>query len=259
MSSVDLAALLTLAESAAAQAAQCLLESRVRWRAVEAEEGREVKLRADREAEALIVARLQAQTPFRILSEEAGWIGGADGDLLWAIDPLDGSVNYAQGFPHWAVSVALVRVRGAALEPVLGVVDCPVLGEVYAAAEGRAATLNGAPMAVSDGDDPSRGVLMTGIPARAATDRAAMEALMVRIGRWRKVRMIGSAACALAYVAAGRADAYQETGGMLWDVAGGCALVAGAGGAVTISAPDGPDRPLIVSATNGRVPPASIA
>lgn len=259
MNQEDTHRLLKLAERAAARAAAALLESRAQWRAVEAEEGREVKLKADRAAEALIVETLQRDTPYRVLSEEAGWIAGDAGDLFWAVDPLDGSVNYAQSFPHWAVSIALVQVDGATITPVLGVVDCPVLGEVYAGVPGHGATLNGAPISVSGVEDPARGVLMTGIPARAATDRAAMDALMARLLRWRKVRMIGSAACALSCVAGGRADAYQETGGMLWDVAGGCALVAGAGGFVSIEAPDGADKPLIVSASNGRVPRESIA
>lgn len=249
MTGPDLHRLCALATDAARRAGDALVAERAAWRAVEAEEGREVKLRADRHAEALIVEALRAQTSWRILSEEAGWVAGDAGDLLWAVDPLDGSVNYAQGFPHWAVSVALVE-NGA---PVLGVVHCPALGETFTGVVGAGAWLNGAAMHVSAVDDPARGVLMTGIPARAATDAAAMAALSARLVRWRKVRMIGSAACALAYVAAGRADAYHETGGMLWDVAGGCALVRAAGGHVEIVA-EAIDGPLDVRAGNGRAP-----
>jgi myo-inositol-1(or 4)-monophosphatase len=241
-------ALLDLATRAAARASAALLKEHARWRAVEAEEGREVKLSADRHAEALIIGMLQAETPWRILSEEIGWVAGDAEDVLWAVDPLDGSVNYAQGFPHWAVSIALVRAG----KPVLGVVDCPALGEVYAGAVGLGATLNGQPMQVSAVESPSRGILMTGIPARAATDDAAMAALTEKLRAWRKIRMIGSAACALACVASGKADAYHEVGGMLWDVAGGCALVSAAGGHVQIVG-DRLDAKLDVRATNGRV------
>lgn len=243
--------LLALAKRAAARAAAALLESRAAWRQVESEEGREVKLTADRHAEALIIETLQAETPYRILSEERGWVEGAADDVVWAVDPLDGSVNYAQGFPHWGVSVALVRA-GA---PVIGVVDCPALGEVFSGIAGEGAWLNDASISVSEVDDPGRGVLMTGIPARAATDPETMSAFTARITRWRKVRMIGSAACALAYVGAGRAEAYHETGGMVWDVAGGCAVVAGAGGAVMIRGVDSDalDSRLDVRAHNGHV------
>lgn len=246
--------LLALAQRAAARAASALLESRAAWRAVESEEGREVKLQADRHAEGLIIEMLRAETPYRILSEEIGWVDGAAEDVVWAVDPLDGSVNYAQGFPHWGVSVALVR--GGV--PVIGVVDCPALGEVFSGIAGAGAWLNGEPVKASDVTDPQRGVLMTGIPARAATDPETMAAFTARITRWRKVRMIGSAACALAYVAAGRADSYHETGGMMWDVAGGCAIVAGAGGRVVITGVDSDalDSRLDVRADNGRVPAA---
>lgn len=247
------AQLLALARRAAARAAAALVESRAAWRAIESEEGREVKLQADRHAEALIIETLRAETPYRILSEEIGWVEGDDGDVIWAVDPLDGSVNYAQGFPHWAVSIALVRAG----KPLLGVVDCPELGETYSGIADEGAWMNDAPIRISDVSDPARGVLMTGIPARAATDMETMAAFTRRITRWRKVRMIGSAACALAYVGAGKADAYHETGGMLWDVAGGLAVVAGAGGAVMTSGVDGDalDGRLDVVATNGHVSP----
>jgi len=159
-----------------------------------------------------------------------------------------GSVNYINGFPHWGVSIALVRGR----DPILGIVALPQLDEVFAGIVGRGATLNGAPMTVSAVTDPNAGVLATGIPARARVDEAGFADFMRVMLAWRKVRMIGSAAAALAYVAAGRADAYRETGSMLWDVAAGCALVRAAGGRVEIIG-DRLDAPLSVRADNGRV------
>jgi len=245
----DFPRLLALAERAAARASGALVAERNQWRVVDAEEGREVKVRADRFAEALIVETLQSESAYRILSEEIGWVSGDESDLFWVVDPLDGSVNYAQGFPHWAVSIALVR----GLSPLVGVVDCPALGERFTGIAGQGAWLNGGAIRVSDVADPMRGILMTGIPARASADAETMAAFAQRLARWRKVRMIGSAACAIAAVAAGRAEAYHETGGMLWDVAGGCAVAAGAGAQVTI---DGaaPDRPLDVRVTNEAAP-----
>ena len=220
--------LLALAEAAATEAGAALKAHRGEWRVIEAEHGREVKIEADKRAEALIVDALSKRTPFPILSEEAGWIAGAPGAYAWAVDPLDGSVNYLRDYPHCAVSIALLRDG----DPVLGVVDCFLLGERYCGIVGHGAKLNGAPIAVSAIADPAQGILHTGVPARASA--ASMSAFEARLTQWRKVRMIGSAATALAYVAAGRAEAYRESGSMLWDVAAGCALVKAAGGIARI-------------------------
>ncbi len=247
--SSELIELRAVAEAAARRAGAALRDNRASWSGVMAEEGREVKVDADKRAEHLIIETLQARAPFPIISEEAGWVGGTDGARYWAVDPLDGSVNYVQGYPQCAVSVALIE-NGA---PVLGVVDCFLLGDTYVGLVGVGAARNDTPIAPSKVRDPARGVLNTGIPARARTDKAAMDALVANMLAWRKVRMIGSAAVALAYVADGHADAYRESGSMLWDVAGGLALVAAAGGAVRL----GGDLsgPLEVAASNGAIPP----
>ena len=247
MSAAEITELLGLAESAAREAGAALKTHRADWRGVQAELGREVKVDADRRAEALILERLSRETPYRILSEEVGWRQGVDAsDSFWAVDPLDGSVNYIQGYPHCAVSIALVRGG----RPVLGVVDCFLLTEIFSGAVGQGAWLNGAPIQVSRVADPARGILNTGIPSAMSSSASAREAMMQRLMRWRKVRMLGSAACALAYVAAGRADAYRESGAMLWDVAAGCALVEAAGGFIKLSGVEGP---LEVAACNGIV------
>ena len=97
--------------------------------------------------------------------------------------------------------------------------------------------------------DPAGGILQTGVPSRASAE--SMKLFEERLRTWRKVRMIGSAATALAYVAAGRAEAYRESGSMIWDVAAGCALVKAAGGAYRIEGTP-LDQPLEVAAGNGR-------
>lgn len=244
----ELRDLLGVAEAAAAVAAAALKRHRRAWAVVEAEHGREVKIDADKRAEALILEALARHAPLPVISEEAGWVRegvGADG-RVWAVDPLDGSVNYLRDYPHCAVSIALLEA-GA---PVLGVVDCFVLGERFGGIVGEGAWLNGAPIAVSDIADPGAGILQTGVPSRASAD--SMRAFETRLSTWRKVRMIGSAATALAYVAAGRAEAYRESGSMIWDVAAGCALVKAAGGAFRIAG-GALDAPLEVAAGNGRV------
>lgn len=245
----DLKQLLALAEAAAAEAGAALLANRRAWAVVEAEIGREVKVGADTKAEALILAAIGKASDYPIISEEAGWVRAqARGDrFVWAIDPLDGSVNYLRDYPHCAVSIALLD-NGA---PVLGVVDCFAMGERFIGAVGEGAWLNGKPMHVSDIADPAGGILQTGVPSRATAE--SMKLFEERLSTWRKVRMIGSAASALAYVAAGRAEAYRESGSMIWDVAAGCALVKAAGGEYRI---DGAalDQPLEVAAGNGKLP-----
>ncbi|MGD9980023.1 MAG: inositol monophosphatase [Hyphomonadaceae bacterium] len=239
--------LLKLAETAAAAAGEALLANRSQWGVIEAEQGREVKIDADKRAEGLILAALERESDYPIISEEAGWARAMQrGDrFVWAVDPLDGSVNYLRGYPHCAVSIALLE-QG---RPILGVVDCFVMRERFTGAVGEGAWLNGAPMRVSDIDAPAKGILQTGVPSRAS--EASMQAFEQRLRTWRKVRMIGSAATALAYVAAGRAEAYRESGSMIWDVAGGCALVQAAGGTFRIDG-DALDQPLEVAAGNGR-------
>jgi myo-inositol-1(or 4)-monophosphatase len=245
----DLPALLALADAAAAAAGEALSANRAAWGVIEAEHGREVKIDADRRAEELILAALSRGSDYPIISEEAGWTRAAQRSdrFVWAVDPLDGSVNYLRGYPHCAVSIALLD-NG---RPILGVVDCFLMRERFSGAKGEGARLNGAPMRVSAIASPGKGILQTGVPSRASEGSVA--AFERRLRTWQKVRMIGSAATALAYVAAGRAEAYRESGSMIWDVAAGCALVEAAGGVFHI---DGAalDEPLEVSACNGIAP-----
>jgi myo-inositol-1(or 4)-monophosphatase len=245
----DLDALLDLAKRAAALAGAQLRDHRAEWSTISEVQGREVKVDADKRVEAIILDLITRESALPILSEEAGWVGphlaNAVDEYAWAIDPLDGSVNYISGYPHCGVSIALLCGK----KPILGVIELFLLDETFSGVVGKGAWLNGAPIAVSAVDDPSRGILNTGIPARAATEDPAFARYMNEMLSWRKVRMMGSAAAALAYVAAGRADAYREQGSMLWDVAAGCALVEAAGGRATLTGP-ALDKPLSVSASN---------
>jgi myo-inositol-1(or 4)-monophosphatase len=237
--------LLAIAEAAAAEAGAALLAHRQEWGVISAEIGREVKIEADKHAESLILSALERAAPFPIISEEAGWVRARAGQskYVWAVDPLDGSVNYLRSYPHCAVSIALLEGEA----PVLGVVDCFALGERFTGVVGEGAWLNGASIRVSNIADPAGGILQTGVPSRASVESMAL--FEKRLRTWRKVRMIGSAATALAYVAAGRAEAYRESGSMIWDVAAGCALVKAAGGAYRFSG-ESLDAPLEVAASN---------
>lgn len=240
-------ALAQIAAETARMAGEALRLHRGEWAAQEAVIGREVKIRADTAAEALIVSALRARTPYAILSEEAGWSGPA-GARFWAVDPLDGSVNYLLGYPHVGVSIALIEDG----QPVCGAFYNFVLDEMFVGAVGAGAQLNGRAIEVSAVSQARDGLLATGIPARAKSDGAFCALLMGRMAAFRKVRMIGSAAAALCNVAAGRADAYWEDSIMLWDVAAGCALVRAAGGQVRIEGA-ALDQPLNVTADNAKL------
>ncbi len=183
----------------------------------------------DERAEGVIREALREAFPgYGMLAEEGGRLPG-EGDSRWVVDPLDGTTNYAHGLPIFAVSIALERAG----EVVLGVVHDPMREETYVAERGGGATLNGAPIRVSDTEEPIRALLVTGFPY----DREDMPAALELFGRLtvltQGVRRLGSAALDLCYVAAGRLDAFYERGLHAWDVAAGSLILEEAGGRVT--------------------------
>ena len=251
-----------LAEAAALLGGRYLVDRRADWRRIEAAEGHDVKLAADRLAEEMIVARLREASPFDILGEEGGRIAGtgapgngdsaANADLCWLVDPLDGSLNYTRGLPACCVSIALCRGG----DPVLGVIYDFNRDELFSGDAAGGAFLNGAPMAVSNVADPAEAVLASGFPSYLDHSDDTLGAFVRQVQRYRKVRALGSAALMLAYVACGRMDAYIERETALWDVAAGIALVRAAGGKATLSGGTALDRTLDVTAWNGRFDPA---
>ncbi len=220
--------------------------------------------RADYEAERLITRRIRERFPdHRLLAEEgaargdatsSGAVGamGSGAAPRWLIDPVDGTANFAHGIPWFAISIALEE-RGTVQS---GVVAVPPLGEFFVGERGRGAYLivgNAAParLAVSGVHDLGRALLATGLPPEPTRSRhiASIPPLLVRS---LEVRIMGAAAGHLAYVAAGRLDAFWEPNLNPWDVAAGILLVEEAGGRVT----DLAGRPLRaiggdVLATNG--------
>ena len=185
---------------------------------------------ADLAAERLIVERLRARWPGAgiVAEEETREPGGAG--LTWYVDPLDGTVNFSQAHPFFAVSIALYRGE----VPLVGVVHAPRLQETFAARAGGGATLNGQRLTGSDKTRLQDALLGTGFAYRRnelADDNVRHFADFVPIVR--DLRRGGSAALDLAYVAAGRLDAYWEPHLNAWDVAAGALLVREAGGLVT--------------------------
>ena len=184
----------------------------------------------DQAAETAIVECLQRLHPsVPILAEESGAIGGTKTDCRFIVDPLDGTTNFAHGFPVFAVSIAYEE----GTEVVAGAVLDPVREELFTAEAKAGAYLNGDPIRVSVTSDMQSALLATGFPySREAMDRALE--LFVRImRRARAVRRAGSAALDLCSVAAGRLDAFWEETLRAWDTAAGEVIVREAGGQVT--------------------------
>lgn len=222
---------LQLAQRAAREAGDWLSGLNRREPTILSQEGRDIKLAADQEAESRIVACLRAESPYPILAEEGGESGPTvDGEPRWVVDPLDGTLNFSRELPLCCTSIALM----AGTEPILGVVYDFNRGEFFSGLASGGAWCNGTPMRVSDVAIPERAVLATGLPACRTYTVDALLPMVERFRRFRKVRMLGSAALMLAYLAAGRVDAYEEEDIMLWDIAAGLALVRGAGGHITV-------------------------
>ncbi|MDE2290595.1 MAG: inositol monophosphatase [Elusimicrobia bacterium] len=214
---------------------------------------------ADLAAEQAVLDVILARFPDHdfLTEERAPRASGAD--YVWVVDPIDGTVNYAHGFPHSCVSVAAVR-RGVAV--AAGVYD-PFREELFFALKGRGATLNGRPLRVARTPRLEDALLYTGF-AYDRHERAALYGGLVRdfLRRAQDLRRSGSAALDLAWLAAGRVDGYWEYHLNPWDVAAGRLLVEEAGGKVT----DLDGRPWgalstwgrRTLATNGRLHPAML-
>ena len=181
---------------------------------------------ADREAERVIRELLSAERPDDGLVGEEGSLIERENGRRWIVDPLDGTVNFLYGLRAWGVSIALEDVSGLAV----GVVFNPVSGECFAAERCRGATLNGRPIHVTGCRSLEHAMVATGFSYEAehrATQAAVLVELLPRI---RDLRRAGAAALDLAYVAAGRVDAFYERGLKRWDEAAGRLLVHEAGG-----------------------------
>lgn len=198
---------------------------------------RDLVTAADLASEAFLLEGLRRAFPGdAVLAEESGAAGAADAPATWYVDPLDGTVNFVHRLPMVAVSLARV-VRG---RPQVAVVHLPRLDETFVAVQGGGATLDGRPIRVSATAAPREALLATGFPYRRHFLRENnLENFNRLFLHQRGVRRMGSAACDLAYVAAGRLDAFWELHLAPWDVAAGGLLVAEAGGEVDTIVPGG--------------------
>lgn len=187
---------------------------------------------ADLASEKLIIERIRSYYPkHAILAEESGDAVLLDGvnTWKWIIDPLDGTTNFAHGYPCFCVTLALEHDG----EIVLGVTFDPTRGELFAAEKGKGATLNNKPIRVSETEKLGDALIVTGFPYNFKEKPDFARHLTDFLLHSRGVRRDGSAAIDMAYVACGRFDGFWEEGLNPWDVAAGLLLIEEAGGQVT--------------------------
>ena len=193
---------------------------------------------ADRASEKLIVERLHKIFPDHGVYGEEGTRSHIESEYRWYIDPLDGTTNFAHGFPVFCVSMGLER-RPPSLAPdqdgelVAGVIYDPLRDELFTAEKGKGAYLNGARIHVSKTAELAEGLLATGFPSRKRHDNPNIHFYQEFTLRSHGVRRAGSAALDLAYTACGRIDAYWEFNLNPWDTSAGALLVTEAGGSMT--------------------------
>ncbi|MBV1905732.1 MAG: inositol-1-monophosphatase [Pseudomonadales bacterium] len=224
--------MLNIALRAGRQASQIILRAmdRVDLLHIEEKQKNDLVSEVDRQAEAAIFDVLHNAYPDHgIIGEESGHKYQSD-EYTWIIDPLDGTLNFLRGIPHFSVSIAL-EYKGRMEQAVI--ID-PVRNEEFTASRGQGAQLNGRRMRVSKQQNLDRAVLATGIPYRDVAQHLNPYSAMLKdfTGKCAAIRRQGSAALDLAYVAAGRVDGYWQVGLKPWDMAAGILLVREAGGII---------------------------
>lgn len=199
---------------------------------ISSKEGRQNLVTAyDKKSEHIIIDFIQKHFPSHdILAEESGSAGKADAEILWIIDPLDGTVNFAHSIPMFSISIAACRNE----DILCGIVFQPMTQELFVAEKGKGAYLNGTLLGVSKESRLDQSLLATGFPYNVDEDpNHCIETFAHFTQMGYPIRRMGSAAIDLAYVAAGRFGAYWEVYLHPWDMAAGKLLVEEAGGKVT--------------------------
>ena len=234
-----------LAVRAAREAGKIIRDGMSRPFDVDMKGRRDLVTSIDRESEALIIRTIRGRHPEdRIVAEESAPVSpgegtGASTGRAWIIDPLDGTNNYAHGYPFFCVSIAIEEGG----ELVAGVAYDPLRDELFVAERGRGARLNGEPIHVSVTESLSDSIVATGFPY----DRTeGSENNLANLNRFilsvRGIRRGGSAVLDLVYVACGRLDGFWELNLNIWDVAAGGLIVREAGGTVTNFSGEGWDH-----------------
>jgi myo-inositol-1(or 4)-monophosphatase len=209
----------------------------------------DIKLELDVRSQELITGILLARFPDHAIYGEEGLAGNQQSEFHWIVDPIDGTVNYFYGLPHFCISIALRQGD----EIILGVIFDPMRDELWQVEKGERPTLNGRPISVSKRTQLSEAIVSIGFAKSVTTINAGLPLLEKMVRRVRKCRMQGSAALDMAYVASGRMDAYIESTASLWDVAAGKILVESAGGSVKMVLHPGAEDKYSIAASSGNM------
>lgn len=210
----------------------------------------DIKLALDVQTQELITERILGKFPDHAIYGEEGIAGNQESSSQWIVDPIDGTVNYFYGIPHFCVSIAL-RESG---ELKLGAIYDPMRDEMYAVDYEGPATRNGKPIQPSNRDELKQAVVTIGFSKTKESMDAGLEKYRRIAYKVRKTRMMGSAALALAYISCGRLDAYIEEQISLWDIAAGVLLVERGGGKVKISPSTTSEDKMSIVSYNGKIP-----
>lgn len=230
MSDDDLADYLSIAKEAALNAGKFLSGNPLASRKINEDLMHDVKIEADLQSEKIILNFLKKHSQYSILSEEKGAITGVNKDYTWIVDPVDGSLNYSRNLPICCLSIGLWKDE----TPLLGVIFDFNRNELFSGIADEGAWLNDKPISVSAINNKKNAILLTGFPVKTDFSAQRIKSFVDDIRSYKKVRLLGSAALSIAYVAAGRAEVYSENDIMLWDVAGGVPIVLGAGGKMKV-------------------------
>jgi len=241
---------LTLATRAAHEAGKLLRSNFGTPLNVDEASHHDIKLALDHQSQDLITAILLDARPGDALYGEEGMAGNPNSSRQWIVDPIDGTVNFYYGIPHFCVSIAL-RVEGRI---VVGVIHDPMVGETWTVEEGGPVLLNGKPVKASGRKDLSESILFVGCGKDEEALKTGLERFRKGSIRARKMRMMGSAALGMAYIACGRLDAYIESRISLWDIAAGMLMLENAGGKVDLTEIPGKADAWSIVATNGKIP-----
>lgn len=227
---MDLERSLQIATKAAYKSADIIRQHFGRIRQVDKKGPIDLVTVADRESEKQIIDTIGSAFPDHGIIAEEGSRHQTEADVIWVVDPLDGTTNFAHGVPIFAVSIAAKSKEGTQL----GVVLNPVSGEFFSAVRRRGAQLNGRPLAVSKTTTVSASLLVTGFSYKIAEDTGqAIKRFENCLKASRGIRRLGAAALDLCYLACGRFDAYWEQDLKPWDTAAGALIASEAGAQIT--------------------------
>lgn len=227
----------------------------------------DIKLELDERCQRRIESLLRKSFPEVAILGEEGVVGDPFAEYRWVVDPIDGTVNFTYGIPHACVSIALQHRSSkpnaqssksnepadAEYENLVGVVYDPFCDELFSARRGQPAMLNGRRIHASHRERLEEAILAVGFSKTRKSLDAMLPSFTRLMHRVRKIRIMGAAALSLAYVAAGRMDAYLESGLRLWDIAAGGLIIECAGGEFWHEPIPGAPHSYRILANNGRL------